>query len=37
MLHHTQDKNFQDYHKWQNAIIFRIILKISEAVPRQEQ
>ena len=30
-------KNFQDYPEWQNAIIFRIILNISEAIPRQEQ
>ena len=32
---HIHGKNFQDYPEWLNAVIFWIILKILEAIPRQ--
>ena len=34
---HIHGKNFQDYPEWWNAIIFRIILKVLGAIPREEQ
>ena len=37
MKQHIHGKNFRDYPKWKNAIMLRIILKILEAMPRQEQ